>query len=61
MLEDEDEEMLDVVPANHIREVLDVALAGQPEKDTLVDRLKSITGKALDHDVGRSGGSPSPQ
>jgi Lon-like ATP-dependent protease len=61
MIEDEYEEMVDVVPVSHISEVLDVALAGEPEKDSLVDRLKDITGKALDYDVGRSGGSPSPQ
>jgi Lon-like ATP-dependent protease len=41
--------------------VLEVALAGEPEKDSLVDRLKNITGSALDRQVGRSGGSPSPQ
>jgi len=61
MIEDEYEEMVDVVPVNHISEVLDVALAGEPEKDSLIDRLKSITGKALETEVGPSGGSPSPQ
>jgi Lon-like ATP-dependent protease len=60
MIEEEYEEMVDVVPASHISEVLDVALVGEPEKDTLVDRLKSITGKALDYDVGRTGSKPSP-
>jgi Lon-like ATP-dependent protease len=39
-----------------------VALAGEPEKDSLVDRLKNITGSALEQrEVGPSGGSPSPQ
>ncbi|MEF8773344.1 MAG: ATP-dependent protease LonB [Halobacteriales archaeon] len=61
MIEDEYEELVDVVPVSHLSEVLDVALTGEPEKDSLVDRLKSITGKALDQEVGRSGGSPSPQ
>jgi len=61
MIEDEYEEMVDIVPVTHISEVLDVALAGEPEKDSLVDRLKSITGQALDRDVGRGSGSPSPQ
>jgi len=43
--------------------VLEVGLAGEAEKDGLVDRLKSITGQALEQrEVGRSGtGSPSPQ
>jgi Lon-like ATP-dependent protease len=41
--------------------VLDVALAGEPEKDSLVDRLKSITGRALETEVGAGGTSPSPQ
>ncbi|WP_276271192.1 ATP-dependent protease LonB [Haloarcula litorea] len=62
MIEEEYEEMIEIVPVSHISEVLEVALAGEPEKDSLVDRLKSITGKALDHEVGRQGsGSPSPQ
>ncbi len=61
MIEDEYEEMIDVVPVRHISEVLDVALDGETEKDGLVDRLKSITGSALDRQVGRSSGSPSPQ
>ncbi|WP_226012350.1 ATP-dependent protease LonB [Halomicrobium salinisoli] len=61
MIEEEYEEMIEIIPVSHISEVLDVALAGEPEKDSLVDRLKSITGKALDHEVGRQGGSPSPQ
>ena len=60
MIEDEYEEMVDIVPVTHISEVLEVALEGEPEKDSLVDRLKSITGKALDPEVGGSG-TPSPQ
>ena len=62
MIEEEYEEMIEIIPVSHISEVLEVALAGEPEKDSLVDRLKSITGKALEQrEVGRSGGSPSPQ
>ncbi|MFB6083151.1 MAG: ATP-dependent protease LonB [Halorientalis sp.] len=62
MIEEEYEEMIEIVPVSHISEVLEVALAGEPEKDGLVDRLKNITGKALEQrEVGRSGGSPSPQ
>ncbi|WP_324663171.1 ATP-dependent protease LonB [Haloarcula sediminis] len=62
MIEEEYEEQIEIVPVSHISEVLEVALAGEPEKDSLVDRLKSITGKALEHEVGRQGsGSPSPQ
>ena len=60
MIEPEYREQVDIIPVSHISEVLDVALAGEPEKDSLVDRLKSITGRALEHDVG-AGGSPSPQ
>jgi Lon-like ATP-dependent protease len=61
MIEEEYEEMIDVVPVNHISEVLEVALIGEPEKDGLVDRLKDITGKALEKQVGTGSGSPSPQ
>ncbi|NHN57904.1 MULTISPECIES: ATP-dependent protease LonB [Halorussus] len=62
MIEDEYEEQIEIIPVSHISEVLDVALAGEAEKDGLVDRLKNITGSALERDVGRSGtGSPSPQ
>ncbi|WP_435179848.1 ATP-dependent protease LonB [Halorussus sp. AFM4] len=62
MIEEEYEEQIEIIPVNHISEVLEVALAGEAEKDSLVDRLKNITGSALERDVGRSGtGSPSPQ
>ena len=60
MIEDEFKDQVEIVPVSHISEVLDIALAGEPEKDSLVDRLKNITGSALDRQVGRSG-SPSPQ
>jgi Lon-like ATP-dependent protease len=68
MIEDEFKDMIEIIPVTHISEVLEVALAGEPEKDSLVDRLKNITGSALERKVGRSsgsgtgtGGSPSPQ
>ncbi|USZ68959.1 ATP-dependent protease LonB [Halorussus salilacus] len=62
MIEEEYEEQIEIIPVSHISEVLEVALAGEAEKDSLVDRLKNITGSALDRQVGRSGtGSPSPQ
>ncbi len=60
MIEDEYKDMIEIIPVEHISEVLDIALEGEPEKDSLVDRLKSITGSALDKQgVGPS--SPSPQ
>jgi len=59
MIEDEYKEQIEIIPVQHLSEVLEVALAGEPEKDSLVDRLKSITGQALERQVGRSG-SPSP-
>jgi Lon-like ATP-dependent protease len=61
MIEPEYREQVEIVPVSHISEVLDVALAGEPEKDSLVDRLKSITGRALETEVGAGGTSPSPQ
>ena len=61
MIEPEYEEQVEIIPVSHISEVLDVALSGEPEKDSLVDRLKSITGRALETEVGAGGTSPSPQ
>ena len=67
MIEDEFEEMIEVIPVSHISEVLEIALEGEPEKDSLVDRLKSITGSALPEGqqgsgvAGASSGGPSPQ
>ncbi|MBZ6495405.1 ATP-dependent protease LonB [Natrinema longum] len=63
MIEEEYEEMIEIIPCANISEVLDVALMGEPKKDSLVDRLKSITGTAFDQGtVGSAGGSnPSPQ
>jgi Lon-like ATP-dependent protease len=61
MIEDEYEEMVEIIPVSHISEVLEIALADDVEKDGLVDRLKSITGSALEGKVGQSPGSPSPQ
>ena len=61
MIEDEYEDQIEIIPVSHISEVLEVALTGETEKDGLVDRIKSITGSALEHQVGRGGSSPSPQ
>ncbi|QDX39770.1 ATP-dependent protease LonB [Salarchaeum sp. JOR-1] len=60
MIEDEYKDQIEIIPVSHLSEVLDVALVGEPEKDSLVTRLKSITGKALDKQVGPNS-SPSPQ
>jgi Lon-like ATP-dependent protease len=59
MIEDEYEEQVEVIPVRHISEVLEVALEGDTEKESLIDRLRSITGYALDTDVGS--GTPTPQ
>ncbi|MFC6826365.1 ATP-dependent protease LonB [Halopelagius fulvigenes] len=62
MIEDEYREMVEIIPVSHISEVLDIALEGEPEKDSLVARLKSITGSALSQENKVSGpSSPSPQ
>ncbi|WP_227375824.1 ATP-dependent protease LonB [Haladaptatus halobius] len=61
MIEEEYEEMIEIIPVSHISEVLEVALAGEPEKDSLIDRLKNITGSALEHEIGGTSGRPSPQ
>ncbi len=63
MIEEEYEEMVEIIPVSHISEVLEVALTGESEKDSLINRLKDITGHALDRKVGgtKPGSSPSPQ
>ena len=61
MIEDEYEEMVEVIPVSHISEVLDIALEGEGEKDSLVSRLKSITGSALKDQGVSKPSSPSPQ
>jgi Lon-like ATP-dependent protease len=62
MIEDEYKDQVEIIPVSHISEVLDVALEGEPEKDSLVDRLKSITGAALEgSNVQKGRSSPSPQ
>ncbi|WP_435127928.1 ATP-dependent protease LonB [Halobaculum sp. D14] len=66
MIEDEYKEMVEIIPVSHISEVLDIALEGEPEKDSLVDRLKSITGSALEKasepgETGPGASNPSPQ
>ncbi|SER43760.1 ATP-dependent protease LonB [Natrinema salaciae] len=59
MIEDEYEEMVEIIPCSNISEVLDVALMGEPKKDSLVDRLKSITGTAFEQNA--VGSNPNPQ
>ncbi|WP_207590748.1 ATP-dependent protease LonB [Halomontanus rarus] len=65
MIEDEYKEMIEIIPCDNISEVLEVALMGEPEKDSLLDRLKSITGSAFEGQVSpgssASGSNPSPQ
>ncbi|USZ73175.1 ATP-dependent protease LonB [Natronosalvus halobius] len=69
MIEDEYEEMIEIIPCSNISEVLDVALMGEPKKDSLVDRLKQITGSAFESQVntgtgtgtGTGSSNPSPQ
>ncbi len=62
MIEDEYDEMVEIIPCSNISEVLEVALMGEPKKDSLVDRLKQITGSAFEGQVASSSGSnPSPQ
>ncbi|MDZ7701903.1 MAG: ATP-dependent protease LonB [Halobacteriales archaeon] len=61
MIEEEYKEMVEIIPVSNLSEVLEVALAADIEKDSLVDRLKAITGQALEKGKVGSGGSPSPQ
>jgi len=61
MIEDEYKDMIEVIPVSHISEVLDIALEGEAEKDSLVSRLKSITGSALKEGGVSGPSSPSPQ
>ncbi|MFB6122709.1 MAG: ATP-dependent protease LonB [Haloferacaceae archaeon] len=61
MIEDEYKDMVEIIPVEHISEVLDVALEGEAEKDSLVDRLKQITGSAFEGNVNKGPSSPSPQ
>ncbi|WP_137290540.1 ATP-dependent protease LonB [Natronorubrum halophilum] len=58
MIEDEYEEMIEIIPCSNISEVLEVALMSEPKKDSLLDRLRSITGTAFDQgSVGSASGS----
>jgi Lon-like ATP-dependent protease len=61
MIEDEYREMIEIIPVSHISEVLEVALEGEGEKDSLIARLKSITGSALQEGNVAGPSSPSPQ
>ncbi|PSP90812.1 ATP-dependent protease LonB [Halobacteriales archaeon QS_4_69_34] len=60
MIEEEYEDAIEIVPVSHISEVLEVALAGEGETDGLVDRLRNITGKALERQVGQGHTNPNP-
>ncbi|ERG96473.1 ATP-dependent protease LonB [Haloquadratum walsbyi] len=59
MIEEEYEEMVEIIPVSHISEVLDIALEGEAEKDSLVARLKSITGSALSQGKNETVSGPS--
>jgi len=61
MIEDEYKEMIEIIPVSHISEVLDIALEGEADKDSLVSRLKSITGSALQDGSVAGPSNPSPQ
>jgi len=61
MIEDEYKDMVEIIPVSHISEVLDVALEGEAETDSLVARLKNITGSALQDGSVTGPSSPSPQ
>jgi Lon-like ATP-dependent protease len=68
MVEDEYRELVEVIPVDHITDVLDVALVEDDAeaKSTLLRRLKEVTGSVLESGPGghggRSGiGSPSPR
>ena len=60
MIEDEYADAIEIIPVSHISKVLDAALEGEPEKDSLLQRLAKTTGSLLDPDVGGIT-SPSPQ
>ncbi|WP_423746740.1 ATP-dependent protease LonB (plasmid) [Haladaptatus sp. SPP-AMP-3] len=58
MIEEEYEEMVEIIPVSHISEVLEVALVGESKIERLTERLRTITGHALEPSVEQ--GSPSP-
>ncbi|WP_303645364.1 S16 family serine protease, partial [Haladaptatus sp. W1] len=59
MIEEEYEEMVEIVPVSHISEVLEVALTGESKIERLTDRLRTITGHALEPSVEQASPSPS--
>ena len=61
MIEDEYDEMVEIIPVSHISEVLEIALEGEQATESLVDRLKQITGSALPSGDAMSPSQPSPQ
>ena len=61
MIEDEYDEMVEIIPVSHISEVLEIALEGEQATESLVDRLKQITGSALPSGDAVGPSHPSPQ
>jgi Lon-like ATP-dependent protease len=61
MIEDEYDEMVEIIPVSHISEVLEIALEGEQATESLVDRLKQITGSALPSGDAMGPSQPSPQ
>jgi len=61
MIEDEYDEMVEIIPVSHISEVLEIALEGEQATESLVDRLKQITGSALPSGDAVGPSQPSPQ
>jgi Lon-B peptidase. Serine peptidase. MEROPS family S16 len=61
MIEDEYDEMVEILPVSHISEVLEIALEGEQATESLVDRLKQITGSALPSGDAVGPSHPSPQ
>jgi len=61
MIEEEYDEMVEIIPVSHISEVLEIALEGEQATESLVDRLKQITGSALPSGDAVGPSQPSPQ
>jgi Lon-like ATP-dependent protease len=61
MIEEEYDEMVEILPVSHISEVLEIALEGEQATESLVDRLKQITGSALPSGDAVGPSQPSPQ
>jgi len=59
MIEEEYEEQVEILPVSHISDVIEVALAGEPDDSDLADRLKRVAQGTFDEDS-ESGEKPSP-